>query len=96
MATKKVYTKGELITSIDDIVSNKNKEIIIISFTQLSYKQVMSMAIITIANLIKDKLIWWAIVKEEQVINKTKSKVMPKVKSNITGCKANLEDIYND
>lgn len=80
MATKKVYTKGELITSIDDIVSNKNKEIIIISFTQLSYKQVMSMAIITIANLIKDKLIWWAIVKEEQVINKTKSKVMPKVK----------------
>ena len=96
MATKKVYTKGELITSIDDIVSNKNKEIIIISFTQLSYKQVMSMAIITIANLIKDKLIWWAIVKEEQVISKTKSKVIPKVKSNITDCKANLEDIYNE
>jgi len=99
MATKKVYKKGELVTSIDNIINNKNKYFIVTFMTHIktmSYNNIIILSLGAIIDLINHNEIYLAIVTEEQIISKTKSKVIPKVKSNITDCKANLEDIYND
>jgi len=99
MATKKVYKKGEHVNNVYDISDNKN-DFFIITIKNInkvvSYLDIRIMSLATILKLITSQDIYFAIVTEEQIIRKTKSKVIPKVKSEITNCKANLKDIYND
>ena len=99
MTTRKIYKKTSLVTSIDELVSNKHKPFIIVHTNKsipIEYNKLKVMAFSSIVSLMEDKKIYYAIIVEEEIIRKTKPKVIPKAKSEITGCKANLEDIYNE
>ena len=97
MATRKVYKKAEAITSIDELVRNRHKTFMLIYPKQsfhLSYNKIRVMALESIVRLIESNNLYYAIIVEEEIIRKTKAKVVPKEKSDIGGCKVSLADIY--
>ena len=102
MATKKVFKKAGVITSIDEIINNKNKSTLIFMLVysshtyNISYNKLVIMSLYSIIQLIENKKLYYAFVVEEEIIRKTKTKVVPKQKSNITGCKTTLDKIYGE
>ena len=99
MATKKVYKKDKLVTSIDDILSKTNRPLIIIHPNKqipIEYNKLKTMALSSVVSLIEDKKLYYAIIVIEETVRKIKPKVMAKEKSNITGCKATLDNIYGN
>lgn len=98
MATKKVYKKDKLVTSIDELVKNKHRHFIIVDDNRninCSYLKLAIMALFTIDINIRNNNLYYAIIVEEEIIRKTKTKVVPKEKSDIGGCKVSLADIYD-
>jgi len=93
---KNVYKKDKLVTSINDIINNKHEYFIIYNDKHISYFQLAVMSLSSLLRLIDNKVIYRATILVEQYTPKTKTKVIPKIKSNITGCKATIDSIYND
>lgn len=99
MATKKTFKKDKLIVSIDDIITNKHKVFIIDFGNKIHHMEYNKLSIISLGTLvgyINNKRLFYATVIEEEIIRKVKQKVIPKQKSNITGCKTTLDKIYGE
>lgn len=99
MATKKVFKKAGVITSIDEIINNKYKPFIITRDTKImpvDYKHLQIISFGGIQKLIAENRLYNAIIIEVEIERKVKQKVVPKQKSNITGCKTTLDKIYGE
>lgn len=99
MATRKIYRKGDIVKSIDELINNKHKPLIVcyeIKNVNTNYTKLAVMSLSTVVLFINNKMLYYATIIEEEIIRKTKPKVIPKAKSNIEGCKVSLKDIYNE
>ena len=99
MATKKRYVKDKVVFNAAGLLTDKWKPFLLITDTStkvLDYNKICIMSFGTVISHINNKRLWTAIIIEEEVIRKTKPKVVPKTPSNIGSCKIKLSDIYDD